>query len=78
MFDAIKNAFRSLGSFISGLFESFWSGILTIIVLICFTALLITLIVTYQKNHKEEIHVIDTSNQIDKELKEQNKANEKV
>ena len=78
MFEAINNFFASIGTFITGLFESFWSGVLTILFIICFTAILITLIVSYQKNHREEIHVVDTSNKLDDDLKEQNKANEAV
>lgn len=78
MFEWLSSAFSAIGEFIKVLFSSFWSGVITIIVLICFTIILIALIVSYNKNHKEEIHIVDTSNNLDKELQEQNKAQEKV
>lgn len=60
MFQWISDIFAAIGAFITGLFSSVWSGVITVVVLICVTAILISLIVTYQKQKNTEHHIVNT------------------
>ncbi|ORD95002.1 hypothetical protein ECANGB1_1703 [Enterospora canceri] len=64
MFEFIGNMFKSIGEFFSGLFSTFWSGVFTIVALICLTVVIVALIINYQKNHQVEEKTVSTDEKV--------------
>ncbi|KAL6121877.1 hypothetical protein NUSPORA_01134 [Nucleospora cyclopteri] len=75
MFEFIGNFFSAIGEFISGLFESMWTGIFSIVALIGIIIIIVVLIKNYSKSRQVETVEVDT-NKVN--IDEEHKANKKV